>query len=430
MLYLCALFRYSTMTNKKNNYCVIMAGGVGSRFWPFSRESKPKQFLDFFGTGRSLLQMTVDRFRPIVPIENVFIVTNVAYKQMILEQIPDLGEGQILCEPARRNTAPCIAYATAHIRALCLQRAYGLTKDDCTRYEGYTKEGSMKGNKNLPKYQDIDWTKPEMQANIVVAASDHLILEEDKFRETISKAFDFVSTHDAIATLGMQPTRPETGYGYIQYLKDRYADRVQAANADRTQINDGIYPVKTFTEKPNLEMAKVFLESGDFLWNSGIFIWNLKTISEAFRYLLPEVADRFREGELLMGTEKEEAFIEEIFPKCPSISVDYGIMEKAENVFVLPSSFGWSDLGTWGSLYELSEKDENQNVSLHSSALFYEAEKNIVTLEPGKLAVVQGVDDMIIAEQGNVLLVCKKGEEQRIKQFVADVQGRFEGKYN
>ncbi len=407
-----------------------MAGGVGSRFWPFSRESKPKQFLDFFGTGRSLLQMTVDRFRPIVPIENVFIVTNVAYKQMILEQIPDLGEGQILCEPARRNTAPCIAYATAHIRALCLQRAYGLTKDECTKYEGYTKKGSMKGNTDLPKYQDIDWTKPEMQANIVVAASDHLILEEDKFRDTIGKAFDFVSTHDAIATLGMQPTRPETGYGYIQYLKDRYADRAQTANADRTQINDGIYPVKTFTEKPNLEMAKVFLESGDFLWNSGIFIWNLKTISEAFRYLLPEVADRFREGELLMGTEKEEAFIEEIFPKCPSISVDYGIMEKAENVFVLPSSFGWSDLGTWGSLYELSEKDKQGNVSLHSSALFYEAEKNIVTLESGKLAVVQGVEDMIIAEQGNVLLVCKKGEEQRIKQFVADAQSRFEGRYN
>ena len=404
------------MTNKKNNYCVIMAGGVGSRFWPFSRESKPKQFLDFFGTGRSLLQMTVDRFRPIVPIENVFIVTNVAYKKMIMEQIPDLSEGQILCEPARRNTAPCIAYATAHIRALCLQRAYGLTKDECTKYEGYTKEGSMKGNNNLPKYQDIDWSKPEMQANIVVAASDHLILEEEKFRETISKAFDFVSCHDAIATLGMQPTRPETGYGYIQHQPEMF--------------EEGIYPVKTFTEKPNLEMAKVFLESGDFLWNSGIFIWNLKTISEAFRYLLPEVADRFREGELLMGTDKEEAFIEDIFPKCPSISVDYGIMEKADNVFVLPSSFGWSDLGTWGSLYELSEKDENQNVSLHSSALFYEAEKNIVTLEPGKLAVVQGVDDMIIAEQGNVLLVCKKGEEQRIKQFVADVQGRFEGKFN
>ena len=400
-----------------------MAGGVGSRFWPFSRESKPKQFLDFFGTGRSLLQMTVDRFRPLVPIENVFIVTNVAYKELILEQVPDLAEGQILCEPARRNTAPCIAYATAHIRAICLQKAYGFTKDEGKRYEGFAKGGTIKGEKSqhsIPNYQDIDWSKPEMQANIVVAASDHLILEEEKFRDTIRKAFDFASKNKAICTLGMQPTRPETGYGYIQYLKD---DGVQVTG-------DGIYPVKTFTEKPNLEMAKVFLESGDFLWNSGIFIWNLQTISEAFRYLLPEVADRFREGELLMGTEKEEAFIEDIFPKCPNISIDYGIMEKADNVFVLPSSFGWSDLGTWGSLYELSEKDEKRNVSLHSDALFYEAEGNVVTLEPGKLAVVQGVDDMIIAEQKGVLLVCKKGEEQRIKQFVADAQEKFAGKYN
>ena len=368
-----------------------MAGGVGSRFWPFSRADKPKQFLDFFGTGRSLLQMTVDRFRPLVPIENVFIVTNVAYKDLILEQVPDLAEGQILCEPARRNTAPCIAYATAHIRALCLKRA-GLTA------------------------ANQDWSRPEMQANIVVAASDHLILEEEKFRETIKKAFEFVSKNKAICTLGMSPTRPETGYGYIQRQPDAF--------------DDGIYPVKTFTEKPNLEIAKVFLESGDFLWNSGIFIWNLQTISEAFRYLLPEVADRFREGELLMGTDKEETFIEEIFPKCPNISIDYGIMEKADNVFVLPSSFGWSDLGTWGSLYELSEKDEKKNVSLHSDALFYEAEGNVVTLEPGKLAVVQGVDDMIIAEQAGVLLICKKAEEQRIKQFVADVQVKFEGKFN
>ena len=414
----------------QNNYCVIMAGGVGSRFWPFSRENKPKQFLDFFGTGRSLLQMTVDRFRPLVPIENVFIVTNVAYKQMILEQIPDLAEGQILCEPARRNTAPCIAYATAHIRALCLQKAYGLSKDESKQFEGFTKEGKIKGgNSSLPNYQDIDWSKPEMQANIVVAASDHLILEEEKFRETISKAFAFVSQNNAIATLGMKPTRPETGYGYIQFVADELNVKLKIKN-EELKIEDGIYPVKTFTEKPNLEMAKVFLESGDFLWNSGIFIWNLKTISEAFRYLLPEVADRFREGELLMGTEREEKFIEEIFPKCPNISIDYGIMEKAENVYVLPSSFGWSDLGTWGSLYELSEKDEAGNVSLHSEALFYEANGNVVTLDPGKLAVVQGVDDMIIAEQKGVLLVCKKAEEQRIKQFVADAKDKFAGQFN
>ena len=378
-----------------------MAGGVGSRFWPFSREDRPKQFLDFFGTGRSLLQMTVDRFRPLVPIENVYIVTNVAYKGQILEQVPDLDEKQILCEPARRNTAPCIAYATAHIRALCLKRA-GLTA------------------------ANQDWSRPEMQANIVVAASDHLILEEDKFRKTIRKAFDFVSKNKAICTLGMRPTRPETGYGYIQFV----AKKLNELKDESLKLKEeGIYPVKTFTEKPNLEMAKLFLLSGDFLWNSGIFIWNLQTISEAFRYLLPEVADRFREGELLMGTDKEEEFIEQIFPKCPNISIDYGIMEKADNVYVLPSSFGWSDLGTWGSLYDLSEKDAANNVSLHSDALFYEATGNIVTLESGKLAVVQGVEDMVIAEQGGVLLVCKKAEEQRIKQFVADANDKFGGKF-
>ena len=382
------------MTKRENNYCVIMAGGVGSRFWPFSRNDRPKQFLDFFGTGRSLLQMTVDRFRPLVPIENMLVVTNIAYKQLILEQVPDLEEKQILCEPARRNTAPCIAYAVSHIRAICLRKA-GLTA------------------------QNQDWSRPEMQVNMVVAASDHLILEEETFRNTISKAFDFVAQHKAILTLGMCPTRPETGYGYIQYNKE----------ADAISTSD-IFPVKTFTEKPNLEMAKVFVDSGEFLWNSGIFVWNLQTISEAFRYLLPEVADRFREGELLMGTDKEEAFIEEIFPKCPNISIDYGIMEKANNVYVMPSSFGWSDLGTWGSLYELSDKDEQHNVSLHSEALFYESEGNVVTLEPGKLAVIQGMQDMIVAEQNGVLLICKKEEEQRIKQFVTDAQEKFSGKYN
>ena len=405
----CCIFvpklNFLNMKELQNNYCVIMAGGVGSRFWPFSRESKPKQFLDFFGTGKSLLQMTVDRFRPIVPIENMFIVTNIAYKQLIMQQVPDFKEGNILCEPARRNTAPCIAYATAHIRALCLKRA-GLTA------------------------ANQDWTRPEMQANIVVAASDHLILEEEKFRQVILKAFDFVRQHKAICTLGMTPTRPETGYGYIQFINDRSLSELNDGMSAAKPLNDGIYPVKTFTEKPNAELAKVFLDSGDFLWNSGIFIWNLQTISEAFRYLLPEVADRFREGELLMGTEQEEDFIEQIFPKCPNISIDYGIMEKADNVYVLPSSFGWSDLGTWGSLYELSEKDEAQNVSLHSDALFYESKGNVVTLESGKLAVVQGLEDSIVAEQGNVLLICKKSEEQRIKQFVADATTKFDGKFN
>ena len=340
-----------------------MAGGIGSRFWPFSRTDKPKQFLDFFGTGRSLLQMTVDRFRPLVPIENVLIVTNVAYKELILEQVPDLSERQILCEPARRNTAPCIAYATAHIRA--------------------------RGEKN---------------ANIVVAASDHLILEEEKFRHTIRQAFDFVSTHKAICTLGMQPTRPETGYGYIQFAR-----------------GEEICPVKQFKEKPDLETAKKYLDSGDYLWNSGIFIWSLETISEAIEKYMPEVAEIFKRGERIIGTKEEGEWIKENFPKCPNISVDYGIMEKADNVFVLPSSFGWSDLGTWGSLYELSDKDEKGNVSLHSKAHFHEAEGNIVVLEPGKTAIVQGVNDMIIVEERGALLVCKKAEEQQIKNWILDI---------
>ena len=403
-----------------------MAGGVGSRFWPFSREEKPKQFLDFFGTGRSLLQMTIDRFRPIVPVEHMLIVTNIAYKHLILEQVPDIKESQILCEPARRNTAPCIAYATAHIRALCRRRLGNPTPNGSTddhrqsdRAELFTR--SREGEKNNDPL-GIDWTREEMKANIVVAASDHLILEEEKFRQAILKAFDFVSENNAICTLGMQPTRPETGYGYIQFVRDELNEVESRKTASlKVERSEGIYPVKTFTEKPNLEMAKVFLDSGDFLWNSGIFIWNLQTISEAFRYLLPEVADRFREGELLMGTEKEEKFIEDIFPKCPNISIDYGIMEKAENVYVIPSSFGWSDLGTWGSLYELSEKDEDGNVSLHSEARFYEAKGNIVVLEPGKKVIVQGVDDMIIAEEKGALLVCKKAEEQRIKQFVSEL---------
>ena len=348
-----------------------MAGGVGSRFWPYSREEKPKQFLDFFGTGRSLLQMTVDRFRPIVPIENMVIVTNVAYKGIILEQIPDLQEEQILCEPARRNTAPCIAYATAWI------------------------ESRVKSQES----RDI---------RIVVAASDHLILEEEKFRQTIVKAFDFVGANKAICTLGMQPTRPETGYGYIQFEASRSRDIE-------------ISKVKQFKEKPDLETAKKYLASGDYLWNSGIFIWSLETICEAIEKYMPEVAEIFREGEGIIGTKDEGVWIEEKFPKCPNISVDYGIMEKAENVFVLPSSFGWSDLGTWGSLYELSEKDEKRNVSLHSEAKFYEAEGNIVVLESGKKAIVQGVNDMIIAEEKGALLICKRAEEQRIKNWVLDI---------
>ena len=386
------LHDFLIMKENHNNYCVIMAGGIGSRFWPYSRTEKPKQFLDFFGTGHSLLQMTVDRFRPIVPIENVLIVTNVAYKEIILEQIPDLKEEQILCEPVRRNTAPCIAYAVSAIKA--------------------------KGERLKVKGESI---------RIVVAASDHLILEEEKFRQTILKAFDFVGTHEAICTLGMEPTRPETGYGYIQRDTLNWGStQVNTSTLYRkTNVNgptiEGIFPVKEFKEKPDLETAKQYLASGDYLWNSGIFIWSLETIEKAIATYMPEVAEIFARGEGVIGTKEEGRWIEENFPKCPNISIDYGIMEKADNVFVIPSSFGWSDLGTWGSLYELSEKDEHGNVSLHSTAHFHDAEGNIVVLEKGKTAIVQGVKDMIIAEENGALLICKKAEEQQIKNWILDI---------
>lgn len=362
-----------------NNYCVIMAGGVGSRFWPYSRSHRPKQFLDFFGTGRSLLQQTVDRFSKIIPVENILVVTNVMYRDLILEQVPALKPEQVLCEPARRNTAPCIAYAIAHISS----------KTD--------------------------------RANIVVAASDHLIMQEDEFRRVISVGLDFVEKHDVLLTLGMKPTRPETGYGYIQ--KDYGEGSVADAPA-------GIRPVKTFTEKPNLELAKVFLQSGEFLWNSGIFLWNLATIRRNFRKYMPEIAEAFMQGEHLMGTPEEEEYIRQVFSVVPSISVDYGIMEKAEEVYVMEADFGWSDLGTWGSLYEKAPKDEAGNATLKSEALYFDAHNNVVTLEPGKLAVIEGIDDCIVAESDGVLLICKKEHEQSIKQMVADVEQKYNNRYN
>ena len=378
---------------KKNNYCVIMAGGVGSRFWPFSRNANPKQFLDFFGTGRSLLQMTIDRFRPIVPIENILVVTNVMYRDQVLKQIPDLQADQVLCEPARRNTAPCIAYAIARIKA-------------------------METTRRLSDSKQIG------NAKIVVAASDHLILQEKKFRDVITQCFDFIEENDALVTLGMKPTRPETGYGYIQMqLQDGHNI------ADDLKL-DTICKVKAFTEKPNLEVAKKFIESGDFLWNSGIFIWNLRTIEAALQEHMPELAQKFMLGAEAIGTEKEDGFIQEIFPTCPSISIDYGLMEKAQNVYVMPSDFGWSDLGTWGSLYDLSEKDEAANVTLHCNASYYDSHGNIVTLPKGHLAVIQGLEDYIVSEANGVLLICKREDEQRIRQFYVDAEINYDGKFN
>lgn len=349
----------------KDNYCVIMGGGIGSRFWPFSRKTMPKQFLDFFGTGRSLLQQTFDRFNKIIPTENILIVTNAIYADLVKEQLPELDSKQILLEPARRNTAPCIAWASYHIRSL----------------------------------------NPD--ANIVVAPSDHLILKEGEFLAAIEKGLDFVSKSDKLLTLGIKPNRPETGYGYIQIAE---------------QEGDNFYKVKTFTEKPELELAKVFVESGEFYWNSGLFMWNVNTIIKAGEALLPELASKLAPGKDVYGTPEEKAFIEENFPACPNVSIDFGIMEKADNVYVSLGDFGWSDLGTWGSLYDLSPKDEQGNVTLKCDSMIYNSNDNIVVLPKGKLAVIEGLEGFLVAESDNVLLICKKDEEHAIRKYVNDAQ--------
>ena len=359
--------------------------------------------------------MTIDRFRPIVPIENILIVTNVIYRDLVLEQIPDLKAEQVLCEPARRNTAPCIAYAAARIKAMAKP----------------TPNPSLKGGESHSGTTN--------KIRIVVAPSDHLILQEETFRQTIQQGFDFIENNDALLTLGMKPTRPETGYGYIQMGENAYPKPLpkgkgllgeEAKGESLEARGNDICKVKAFTEKPNLELAKVFLESGDFLWNSGIFIWSLESILNAFQEFLPEMANKFAEGDKVMGTADEDAFIQQMFPTCPSISIDYGVMEKAKNVHVIPSDFGWSDLGTWGSLYELSDKDENENVTLHADATYYDSHGNIVTLPKGRLAVVQGLEDSIVAESDGVLLICKRDAEQQIRQFFMDAEVKYEGKFS
>lgn len=358
---------------KSDNYCVIMGGGIGSRFWPFSRVTKPKQFLDFFGTGRSLLQQTFDRFNRIIPTENIYIVTNEMYAPLIKEQLPELAENQILYEPQRRNTAPCIAFASYRILSV---------------------------NPN---------------ANIVVAPSDHLILRENEFLITINTGLEFVKENNALLTLGIKPNRPETAYGYIQVESDE---------------NSIFKKVKTFTEKPNAELAKIFFESGEFYWNSGIFLWNAQEILKAFHEFLPEVASIFDSGKDFFNTPEEKFFIDNHFPSCPNISIDYGIMEKASNVYVLCTDVGWSDLGTWGALHDISETDENGNTSLKSKTIYYNSHDNITALSnKNKLAVIQDLDGYIIAESDNVLLICKKDDEQRIRQYVIDAQLNFGDEY-
>uniref|UniRef100_UPI00321651EC mannose-1-phosphate guanylyltransferase n=1 Tax=uncultured Draconibacterium sp. TaxID=1573823 RepID=UPI00321651EC len=352
-----------------NNFCVIMAGGIGSRFWPLSRTAKPKQFLDILGTGRSFLQQTYDRFVKIIPPENFLVVTSVNYKELVKEQLPELEDDQILLEPLRRNTAPCLAYAA---------------------------------NKIKSKVHD---------AGIIVTPSDHLILKEDEFINQVKNGLDIISEKDKLVTLGIKPSRPETGYGYIQVKKRK----------EFKELNN-LYKVKTFTEKPDEEMASIFVESGEFYWNSGIFISSLHTILEAFQQHLTEIAIKFEKGRKLLNTNSEEPFIRKTYSECPAISIDYGIMEKATNVYVLTADFGWSDLGTWGSLYENKEKDPDGNLIGGDNILTYDTSNCIVDISKGKVAVIQGLDGYIVAESNDTLMICRREDETQIKKFVTDVR--------
>ncbi|MBP5368037.1 MAG: mannose-1-phosphate guanylyltransferase [Bacteroidales bacterium] len=354
-----------------NNYCVIMAGGIGSRFWPRSRTNYPKQFLDILGTGRTLIQQTWDRFLKICRPENIFVVTGEIYEDLVREQLPDIRKENILLEPLRRNTAPCIAYA-------CY------------------------------KIMDIN---PD--ANIVVSPSDHFIGDQTQFVDTINIGLNFTKKSDCLLTLGIMPTRPETGYGYIQ---------IDVAADEALSIQKDVLKVKTFTEKPELEMAKVFLESREFYWNSGIFIWNVKSIVLAFQQLLPEIDTMFNSGFGIYNTPQERDFINRIYPECTSISIDYGIMENYPNVYVIPAKFLWSDLGTWGSLYENSKRDRDGNVSVGKNIFVRNSSGCIVSSSDAKIMVIDGLKDYIVAESDGMILIMPLKDEQNIKQVVNEVK--------
>ena len=350
-----------------NNHLVIMAGGVGSRFWPMSTTEKPKQFIDVLGVGRSLLQLTFDRFKGICSPENVWVVTNRSYKDLVLEQLPEIPVTNILCEPCRRNTAPCIAYVSWRIKS------------------------------------------KDRNANIVVTPSDHIVTNCEEFKRVISQCLKFTSETDAIITLGMKPTRPETGYGYIQADLSSCSPR-----------NKEIFRVDSFREKPDLETAKKYIQNKSYFWNAGIFIWSVNTIVNAFRIYQPAISKIFESLQPVYGTPKEQEEIDLRFPECENISVDYAIMEKAEEIFVCPADFGWSDLGTWGSLLVQTKKDLYGNGVIGENVSVFDTHNCIVHTLDKKKVVIQGLDGYIVADDGNKLLICKLSEEQRIKQFSSD----------
>jgi mannose-1-phosphate guanylyltransferase len=355
----------------ENQYLVIMAGGIGSRFWPMSRTSYPKQFLDVLGLGRTLIQQTYDRFKEIVSPENVFVVANEKYKSLIWDQLPEIPLVNILSEPSGRNTAPCMAYAGFHINQL------------------------------------------NPAAQIIVAPSDHLITDPQEFTRCINIALKACKKQDIFMTLGIKPSRPDTGYGYIQLTRKN------------SEQQEDFYKVKTFTEKPSYEIAVSFLESGDFVWNSGIFISSLKTLLEGIRTHLPDMYELFAENKNFFATPKEQEKIKDIYSRCKNISIDYGVMERASNVFVISSDFGWSDLGTWSSLYTHMEKKENENAII-GKVYTYDSNRNLIRFNDNKLIVVEGLDDFIVVDTPDVLLICRKSSEQKIKEIVADIK-KFEG---
>ncbi len=375
-----------------------MAGGVGSRFWPMSTPEKPKQFIDVLGIGKSLIQLTVERFETIVPIENVWIVTSEKYKNIVREQLPNIPESQILLEPCMRNTAPCIEYVSRKIYA---------------------------------KY-------PE--ANLVFSPADHIVLDVNTFRNVIKNSLKFTENREAILTLGMMPTRPETGYGYIKSLQvnestsqqveiQRRKDIMSQSSSSRdvsmtlnnkqyvVDTSDSIQKVEAFKEKPNFETAKSYLAEGGYFWNAGIFIWNAKMVVNTIKNLVPELHSVFDNIEPYFYTDKEQDYINQYFPTCPNISIDYAVMEKSKEVFVYPADFGWSDLGTWGSLYTHLEQDEDDNAVVGQDVNLVDCKNCIVHAPSEKKVVIQGLDNYIIAESDNTLLICKKEEEQNIKNW-------------
>jgi mannose-1-phosphate guanylyltransferase len=357
----------------KNNYVAIMAGGIGSRFWPMSRTNFPKQFLDILNTGKTLIQSTFDRFATFIPVENIYIVTSDTYKEIVMEQLPLLNPDNILCEPSRKNTAPCVAYISYKLLQL----------------------------------------NPE--ANLICAPADHLILEPEKFQQTCLSALEFTANIKALLTLGIKPTNPNTGYGYIQF--------------EQLAVSENVYKVKTFTEKPDRDLAKTFVASGDFLWNAGIFVWQIKNIIKAFETFLPELHELFLNELESFNTEDEGNAIDRIYPQCVNISIDYGIMEKADNVYVIPASFGWSDLGTWASAYDTIEKDYLENAVAGNNVMIIDATKNMVHADNKKLVLLQGLEDFIVVDTKDVLLICKKDKEQEIKEYVAEVKRNKGEKY-